>query len=169
MPLRILNSAFIVFSIASLLGGVKSKSSIYSNSIKKNKLGQLKIVSIQCPEDHPKARELLEEFLTESDYSDKRNLSGTNGLTVDQITLLVDTNSSHQQICSELRSRPIYDPANFGDTMAVVYYKVGNFYFVSTPVIKGTTTFLGDEVIIIGDHYLSILDSNLNKLYKFRL
>jgi len=169
MPLKTLFKAFLVFTHFCFLGGIKNSSISYPSNISKVKIDQVNNVSSQCPDEHPKARELLESYLTDHELSERRIQTDTDGLTVDQINLLTDSNADERQICSELRSIPEYNPANFGDTVAAVYYKVGGYYFVSMPIIKTTTTFEGKEVVIMGSDAIAIFDSSLNKLYEFGL
>lgn len=133
------------------------------------KTKKISIFQNQCPDEHPKALENLEKFLTESRFSQRRQLSGTSGLSTNQIVLLTDTNQPHQQVCKELRSQDKFNPTLLGDTVHPVYYKVGEFYFVSIPLVKDKVTIDGTEFIISGEHTLEILDSNLNVINTFGL
>jgi len=168
MLLKIFFKGLIILLTAFVTVGDKNSALVSTSIISSQMYHDLGPIQ-QCPDENPKARVILESFLTESIYSDWRQLSGTDGLTISQITLLIDSNSSQQQVCSELRSRDIYNPAILGDHIQPAYYKVGDFYFVSKPVVKKTIIIEGKEYVHTADSVISILDSNLNVINTFTI
>ena len=121
-----------------------------------------------CPANVNEAQTLIYDFLTKPELSEYRNLTQTNSLSVNQIQVLSNSSSIDRSKCNTLRQNEVYKPADEG-IRATVYYKAGNFYFVSKPIVKKEALYNGETVIISGPHFLSVLDQNLNEIETFEL
>lgn len=120
-------------------------------------------VSDPCWPEVDRALTIMETFITHPNWASERISTGTNGLSTSQIQLLTD--SQFSQTCQDLNTRysqtiskksgPNNDP-----TYDFVYYKAGNFYFA---IIVPAPPSDPDEVVV-GLSFLSIFDSNLNRL-----
>lgn len=147
-----------VLSIIFLLGSgdvISDKPQIH----KKKKLFKKGIIN-PCPTENAKNRGILEEFLTESQWSKERQESNTNHLKPSQIKVL--ESPEYSSVCSQFNDR--YEEAfteewqSGGKKYDVTYFKAGNFFFVlislrapKDPNVAGT-----------GVDYLHVYDQNVN-------
>lgn len=117
--------------------------------------------SEDCPAGFEDAHELVEAFLTESGFNEARQETGTSHLSPSQIQPLQDPGDS--TVCATLNSE--YSTLT-NEVREHTYYKVGDFYFVSAPLV---TKEVDDYIIASGPHFLVILNSNLEEIKVYAL
>jgi len=114
-----------------------------------------------CRPEVEQAREMIENFMLNPNLSDVRAETGTTGLDISHIQLL--DKLEHENACQFLNDEyketitksaqpdndPVYD---------VVFYKVGNFYFVVVVLAQPSDP----DVISTGLSFILIHDQNLN-------
>lgn len=113
-----------------------------------------------CPVHNDNNQSIVENYLTDSNWTDKRTETGTDQLNVSQITLLTD--SSDSSVCTSLNStfQEAIDRENgLGESLYnVTYYKAGSFYFVAISIEQPSD----QNYASVGVSFITVLDQNLN-------
>jgi len=78
-----------------------------------------------CPPAREKARTVMEEFLTESSWTDERQEVGATGFSAGDIYRLRDPEDTG--MCENLWEK---SPSSNSEGIARVYYKTGSYYFI---------------------------------------
>jgi len=157
MSNKLKNTLPVIIGLLTLFPGFADIQSTY------NKLTN-KIIILEndpCRPEVEQAREMLENFILNPNLSDARAETGTTELEISQIQLL--DNFQHENACQFLNNEynetitklaqpdndPVYD---------VVFYKVGNFYFVVIVLAQPSDP----DVVSTGLSFILIHDQNLN-------
>jgi len=116
-----------------------------------------------CSNDNEWARKNVELFISHKDWASERQESGTTGLSASQIKLLDEQDNA--EACQFFNNRyeatisEQYDNNN-EPVYHVVYYKAGEFYFVSIVLAQP----IDPDVVTTGLSYIIIFNKHLNKL-----
>ena len=120
-------------------------------------------ITDKCPKEGYNAIGFLESFLTSDKLLPARQATGTTHLTPSQVQILTDpTNTS---ICEQItNSYPQTTSRKYPGTEEkfhhLVYYKVGEFYFVIIKIRPDSNP----DTITAGLEYVDVYDSELNFL-----
>jgi hypothetical protein len=117
-------------------------------------------INTPCPAEISDNRDLLEEFITSSEWEKGRQETNTTHLTTSQINLL--QGSEYTATCETFNSRfqeAFSETYSDGSpTYEITYYKVGNYYFV----IISRRQPADPDTAVSGAEYINIFDGNLN-------
>jgi hypothetical protein len=116
--------------------------------------------SAVCPAQNDINESIVEDFLTKSYWSSERTETGTESLTISQITLLTD--SGYNSVCTSFNNtyQEMLDEENgLGEPLFnVTYYKAGSFYFVVITIRQSDDP----SYISTGVNYITVYNQNLN-------
>ena len=111
-----------------------------------------------CPVDAVDNRTIIENFLTEPDWSSERIETNTEHLTISQITVL--NVFSHNGVCTsfnEVYQESLGEDNGLGEpAYNTTYYKVGTFYFIVISIRQSDTL----NVITTGLSYIHIYNES---------
>lgn len=116
-----------------------------------------------CPVDNELTRGNVELFISDPSWSENRAATGTNDLSLSQLQILTDNqdipacqyfNSEFEETINQTWTGDV------GSKYHVVYYKAGNFYFVSIVIAKPTNP----KYAALGLSFLIIFDNNFNEI-----
>lgn len=158
---RYLRKRYIFISISIVCIGLVVCIGIQANAYAGKQAGEPAFTHAAptCPAGLDRARSMVENFLTEPNLSDARSETGTTGLTVSDIAHL--DNPDDTDVCEVLND----DFSHFdGDFRKVVYYQVGDYYFVVAPLVVPDAS----EYSIIGPDFIVVVDSDFNTLGRYR-
>jgi len=109
-----------------------------------------------CPPQNQFARSLVTTFLTENQFSDNRQETGTTRIDTSHVYPVQDAS-----VCRSLNDRYGNLDVEIRD---VVYYQASDRYFVAVPFEK-----TNDGTTAVGIEFLIVLDESLNELNKYGL
>jgi len=115
-----------------------------------------------CPAQLDKHDEIVEIFLTKDNLDPERQKTGTDHLTVSQITPLKSTSFSDncQQLNTVSQEAINTTWSNGTPKYNLSYYKVGNFYFIASTLRQ-----TGDsDTVTVGLSFLFIYNHNYEKV-----
>lgn len=117
------------------------------------------IFTATCPAPNETNKSIVEDFLTEPGWVERRNAASAGGLTISQISILIDSHDS--TACTSFNTiyqEAIEEENGFGEqAYNVTYYNAGALYFVVITIRQPTA----EDAVSFGINYIDIYDQNL--------
>jgi hypothetical protein len=118
------------------------------------------IFKTPCPEPNDRNKEIVENFLTKSNWATERQETGAGILSPSQISVLTDSNDSSVRASFNTTHQESLEEENGNGEPAynVTYYKAGSFYFVVITMRQSDDP----NIIGFGLNFIVIYNQNLD-------